>query len=62
MILSAKVLFDCPACEDTWVNSRGEPCHPCLINGRIEERFDFVEPEAEPFTQGDLFSDMEDVT
>jgi len=26
--------YVCPACEDTGVNSRGSPCHPCCVNGR----------------------------
>jgi hypothetical protein len=26
----------CVACGDTGKNSRGGPCYPCLVNGRVK--------------------------
>lgn len=30
--------YDCIACKDTGLNSKGGPCIPCQTNGRIDTK------------------------
>ena len=35
-LIPAKLRKKCVACGGTGVNSKGDPCHPCLANSRYQ--------------------------